>query len=75
MSPDKDKDLGCEKDYRNAGEGVMADRTKIILDESELPRQWYNVVADLPHPRRPRCTPARCSRWGPMTSRRFSRWT
>ncbi|HKB29231.1 MAG TPA: TrpB-like pyridoxal phosphate-dependent enzyme [Streptosporangiaceae bacterium] len=28
----------------------MADRTKIILDESELPTRWYNVVPDLPEP-------------------------
>ena len=24
--------------------------TKILLDESEMPTQWYNVVADLPTP-------------------------
>src|SRR6516165_12685590 len=24
--------------------------TKILLDEAEIPRQWYNVVADLPKP-------------------------
>jgi tryptophan synthase beta chain len=24
--------------------------TKILLDESELPRQWYNLIADLPSP-------------------------
>jgi tryptophan synthase beta chain len=23
---------------------------KIMLDESEIPTQWYNVVADMPHP-------------------------
>ncbi|SDC54679.1 tryptophan synthase beta chain [Geodermatophilus telluris] len=29
----------------------MADRThKILLDESQLPTQWYNVVPDLPAP-------------------------
>lgn len=27
--------------------------TKILLPESEIPRQWYNVVADLPHPPAP----------------------
>ncbi|MCE5278198.1 MAG: TrpB-like pyridoxal phosphate-dependent enzyme [Planctomycetaceae bacterium] len=26
------------------------DRIKIVLDESEIPRQWYNVAADLPSP-------------------------
>ena len=24
--------------------------TKILLDESEMPTQWYNIVADLPEP-------------------------
>jgi len=27
--------------------------TKILLDESEIPRQWYNVVADMPNPPAP----------------------
>ncbi|MGH9200463.1 MAG: TrpB-like pyridoxal phosphate-dependent enzyme, partial [Vicinamibacterales bacterium] len=27
--------------------------TKILLDESEIPKRWYNVVADLPSPPRP----------------------
>ena len=27
--------------------------TKILLDESELPRQWYNLAADLPTPMLP----------------------
>ena len=24
--------------------------TKILLDESEIPRRWYNIMADLPAP-------------------------
>jgi tryptophan synthase beta chain len=28
----------------------MGELTKITLDESEIPRRWYNVVADLPTP-------------------------
>jgi tryptophan synthase beta chain len=28
-------------------------QTKIMLDESEIPREWYNVVADLPNPPAP----------------------
>ncbi|HEY3320567.1 MAG TPA: TrpB-like pyridoxal phosphate-dependent enzyme [Planctomycetota bacterium] len=28
----------------------MSNDTKIVLDESEMPRQWYNLAADLPHP-------------------------
>ena len=27
----------------------MAD-TKVFLDEKDIPRQWYNLAADLPHP-------------------------
>jgi tryptophan synthase beta chain len=33
----------------------MADRVKYVLDESDLPTRWYNIVADLPErPPRPR---------------------
>src|SRR5512140_1740058 len=28
-------------------------QTKILLDESEIPSQWYNIVADLPEPPAP----------------------
>jgi tryptophan synthase beta chain len=28
----------------------MADSTKILLDESEIPTHWYNIVPDLPEP-------------------------
>jgi tryptophan synthase beta chain len=28
-------------------------RTKIVLDENEIPTHWYNVVPDLPHPPSP----------------------
>jgi hypothetical protein len=28
----------------------MADETKILLDESEMPQRWYNIVPDLPEP-------------------------
>ncbi len=31
---------------------------KIVLAESEMPRQWYNVQADLPHPLPPPLNPA-----------------
>ena len=27
--------------------------TKFLLDESEMPRQWYNLAADLPTPLQP----------------------
>jgi tryptophan synthase beta chain len=28
----------------------MMSETKILLEESEIPTQWYNVVADMPNP-------------------------
>src|SRR5262245_56229906 len=28
----------------------MGEPTKIILSESEMPRQWYNLIPDLPAP-------------------------
>jgi tryptophan synthase beta chain len=32
-------------------------QTKILLDEEELPRQWYNIQADLPRPLDPPINP------------------
>jgi len=32
---------------------MSADLTKVILEEHELPRQWYNIQADLPSPMPP----------------------
>ena len=29
------------------------EQKKIFLNESEIPRQWYNILADLPTPLRP----------------------
>lgn len=31
----------------------MADRKKVFLSEEEMPRQWYNIQADLPSPMSP----------------------
>jgi tryptophan synthase beta chain len=28
----------------------MADKTKYILDENEMPTAWYNINPDLPRP-------------------------
>src|SRR5882757_7296993 len=28
-------------------------QVKVILDETEIPRNWYNVVADMPNPPAP----------------------
>ncbi len=43
----------------------MAEPTKILLDESELPRQWYNLVPDLPAPPPPVLHPATHAPVGP----------
>jgi predicted alternative tryptophan synthase beta-subunit len=41
------------------------DRTTIYLDESRVPHQWYNVVADLPSPPPPPLNPATLEPVGP----------
>jgi tryptophan synthase beta chain len=40
-------------------------RTKIVLDESDMPRQWYNIVPDLPAPPPPVLHPATLQPVGP----------
>jgi len=32
--------------------------TKILLDEKQMPRQWYNIMADMPNPPAPPLHPA-----------------
>src|SRR5262245_65193002 len=39
--------------------------TKIVLDESEIPRQWYNILADLPSPPPPVLHPGTLQPVGP----------
>ena len=43
----------------------MATQTKILLEESELPTHWYNVVADLPAPPPPPLHPGTHEPIGP----------
>ncbi|MFE3102014.1 TrpB-like pyridoxal phosphate-dependent enzyme [Nocardia tengchongensis] len=43
----------------------MDERTKITLDESEIPRRWYNVVPDLPEPPPPPLHPGTGQPVGP----------
>ena len=43
----------------------MAERTKYILDESEMPTTWYNVVPDLPQPPPPPLHPGTQQPLGP----------
>ena len=31
----------------------MSDRTQFLLDESQIPKAWYNINADLPVPPHP----------------------
>jgi len=42
------------------------DQTKIFLDENELPRQWYNILADLPTPLKPPLHPVTHQPLGPQ---------
>jgi tryptophan synthase beta chain len=41
------------------------DYTKIVLDEKDMPRQWYNIQADLPKPLPPPLHPATKKPLGP----------
>ena len=38
---------------------------KILLDESEMPTQWYNILADLPEPPPPALHPSTREPAGP----------
>jgi len=35
-------------DYKNPKNSTMSKSKKIILSEKEMPKQWYNIAADLP---------------------------
>ncbi len=43
----------------------MSDAIKILLDESEMPTQWYNIVPDLPQPPPPPLHPGTKQPVGP----------
>lgn len=43
----------------------MSEHTKILLDESEMPRHWYNLPADLPSPMPPPLHPGTMQPVGP----------
>ena len=43
----------------------MSERTKFVLDESQIPAQWYNVVPDLPAPPPPPLHPGTGQPVGP----------
>ena len=44
---------------------MMADYSKVLLDESEMPTQWYNVIPDLPTPPPPPLHPGTHEPIGP----------
>lgn len=44
--------------YQYDNKGDIMKTKKIVLSESELPRQWYNIQADLPTPLEPPLNPA-----------------
>jgi tryptophan synthase beta chain len=44
----------------------MKDETKIILSEKDMPRQWYNIQADLPKPLPPVYSPMTMKPAGPQ---------
>jgi tryptophan synthase beta chain len=43
----------------------MNDRTKFLLDESQMPKHWYNIMADLPVPPAPVLHPGTLQPVGP----------
>src|SRR5271165_6706343 len=55
-----------ERSFPCRSEGLVAERTKITLDESEIPRQWYNVIPDLPAPPPPPLHPGTLQPVGPQ---------
>ena len=44
----------------------MSDTVKYLLDESRIPKDWYNIVADLPRPPEPVLHPGTFKPVGPQ---------
>ena len=44
----------------------MSDTVKYLLDESRIPKDWYNIVADLPRPPEPVLHPGTLKPVGPQ---------
>lgn len=64
-------DGGCPPTFPT---GVtMSDTVKYLLDESRMPKDWYNVQADLPEPLAPPLNPGTGHPSGPTLSKRSSR--
>src|SRR6266705_1954661 len=47
-------------------EEPMSDTVKYLLDETRLPKVWYNIVADLPRPPEPVLHPGTLQPVGPQ---------
>jgi len=47
------------------GETTMGEQTKYLLDESRIPKRWYNIQADLPKPLAPVLHPGTMKPIGP----------
>ncbi len=58
------KGIGCSIRGRETEEPVT-ERTKFILEESQIPAQWYNVIPDLPSPPPPPLHPGTHQLVGP----------
>jgi tryptophan synthase beta chain len=43
----------------------MSEPTKIFLNEADMPRQWYNIAADMPNPMKPPLHPGTLQPVGP----------
>jgi tryptophan synthase beta chain len=50
---------------RSTGDNAMSTPTKYLLDESRMPRHWYNIMADLPVPPAPPLHPGTLQPVGP----------
>ena len=52
----------------------MSQTTKYLLDESQMPKFWYNIQADLPQAAPPVLHPGTLQPVGPDVWRRCFRW-
>ena len=43
----------------------MKEQYKFLLDEKDIPKQWYNIVPDLPNPLPPQLNPQTMDPIGP----------
>ena len=52
----------------------MSETIKYLLSEEQMPKDWYNLAADLPVPLPAVLHPGTMQPVGPTTSPRCSRW-